>query len=96
MAKRSRRARRQESRKRRRTDTQTHKRSAPAETPATAPVQTPQASTPAVQPASAEAPDSRTLMMLAEDYYYVYHDLGSFLIITVVMFIVLIGLSFVI
>jgi hypothetical protein len=96
MAKKSRRTRRQESQKRQRTDTQPFEAAAPVPPTAAAPIRTPKASTPAVQPTPAEAPVSRKLVAFAEDYYYVYSDLGSFLIITVVMFAVLIGLSFVI
>jgi len=95
MAKRSRRVRRQESQKRQRTDTQPFEVAAPAATTAPAPVRSSQAA-PAVQPTPAEASVSRKLVTFAEDYYYVYSDLGSFLIITVVMFAVLVGLSFVI
>jgi hypothetical protein len=96
MAKKSRRLRRQESQKRQRTDTQTYETSAPVKTPAPAPVWTPQVSPPAVQPKPAEAPAGRKLMALAEEYHYVYSELGTFLIIAVLMFAVLIGLSFVI
>jgi hypothetical protein len=94
MAKKSRRLRRQESQKQQRTDTQTHETSAPLAASDALPTPRPKASTPAVQPASAEVPVRRTLRTLAEDYYYVYNDLGSFLIITVIMFAVLIVLSF--
>jgi hypothetical protein len=92
MAKKSRRLRRQESSERQRRLTPESQSSPLAESPAPAiavPVEV-NATSPA-EPAL-----RRKTVNLAQDYFYVYQELRTVLIVAVLMLIVLVGLSFVI
>lgn len=83
MAKRSRRARRQERRKPKREQTPSSPPPAPKEKPPEAQAET----------SSSASQDG---LNFAQEYFYVYSEIRTFLIIGVLMFAVLIGLSFVI
>lgn len=97
MAKRSRRARRQISQKQRQTVTE--RQPVPAAPPATT-VDTPAVAaevTPSpVEEAGVKPSNARKVVDFAREYFYVYSEIRIFLIIAVLMFIVLVGLSFVI
>lgn len=84
MAKRSRRARRQESQKQTPVAPQT------PVTPKPAPVK-PAAPVPVAGKATAL---NGKVVNFAQEYFYVYHDLRNVLIISVLMLVVLVGLSF--
>ncbi|MBI1878403.1 MAG: hypothetical protein HYR94_09285 [Chloroflexi bacterium] len=90
MAKRSRRERRLETEKQR----QTPAVSFPVEPE----VYTPQLSPPPLTKGAEAAPASsrKTVVNFAQEYFYVYRELVTILIITVLMFVVMAGLSFVI
>lgn len=48
------------------------------------------------EPVPAPTPISRKLVNFAEEYSYVFYDLRNVIIISLLMFVVLVGLSFVI
>lgn len=91
MAKRSRRARRQESQK-----SKQQKVTTPAPV-AEAPVVVAEVTAPTAPKAEAAPPPSRkSLVDFTHEYYYVYSEIRSFLLIVVLMFVLMAGLSFVI
>ncbi len=104
MAKKSRRARRQEKQKQRQFSEKPTVADFPppvtsVETPIAAPqvvTPTPKAVTPLAEPVKAASPTRRKKVNFAQEYFYVYSELRGFLLITVIMFAVLVGLSFVI
>ena len=89
MAKRSRRDRRLESNKSPRTTPQP--RPATAATPVTEAKASPVSEAPLI-----EAAPTRKMVDFAREYFYVFQELQTIAIVAVVMFIVLIGLSYII
>ncbi len=102
MAKKSRRARRQEKQKQLSEKPTVADFPPPVtsvETPIATPVvvtPTPEVVTPPAEPVKTASPTRRKKVNFAQEYFYVYSELRGFLLITVVMFVVLVGLSFVI
>ncbi len=94
MAKRSRRARRQEGRKQRQRVVNDV-----AATPMAPTVDTPvepEVTPTTVEQVSFESSFGRKTVDFTREYFYVYNEVRNFLLITILMFVVLVGLSFVV
>lgn len=96
MAKKSRRARRQEAEKQRKSAFDVAAAASAKESSPTV-VAAPKAAAPVSEPVVEDKPSvSRKIVDFAREYFYVYVDLKNILIVAALMVVVLIGLSFVI